>query len=155
MKKLININLKSEEDLKEKYNDNIVSRDLINYILDQTQYINKKDEVQVVINKVFENDSIGLIKTGLRNEFLKIMKQTRFNNIKQITFLLLGLLCLILYAMLDNIEVFDQIILIGGWIFIGEAIEIELFSDQQIKRSKMILKKILKSDFMEINLKEK
>jgi len=155
MKKVININLDSEEDLKEKYNSNVVSRDLINYILDQAHFINKKDEIEIVINKEFEEDSIGLIKTGLRNEYLKTMKETKFNNIKQISFLLLGLICLILYAFLDNVEVFSEIILIGGWILIGEALEIELFTDPLIKRNKMILKKILKSDFKENIIKKK
>ena len=154
MKKIINIDLYSVDDLKDKYNDNVVSRDLINYILDQAHFINKKDEIEVVINKNFDLDSIGLIKIGLRNEYLKTMKETKFNNIKQITFLLLGLLCLIIYAFLDNIEVFSEILLIGGWILIGEAIEIELFTDPLIKRNKMILKKILKSDFIEKNTEE-
>jgi len=150
MKKIININLLHESDLKEKYNEEHVSRELINYILEQTQFINKKDEIKIVINKNFEEDSIGLIKTGLRNEYLKAIKKSKFDNIKQVTFLLLGLLCLVLYTMFDNIEIFGEIILIGGWILIGEAIEIQLFSDPEIKRNKMILKKVLKSDFEEI-----
>lgn len=149
MKKVININLKKESDLIEKYNDMHVSRDLINYILEQTKFINKKDEIEFVINKEFEKDAIGLIKTGIRNEYLIATKQTKYDNIKQITFLLLGLICLILYTFFKNIEVFDEILLIGGWILMGEAIEIQLFSDPVIKRNKMILKKMLNSNFIE------
>lgn len=155
MKKVININLDSEEDLKEKYNSNVVSRDLINYILDQAHFINRKDELEIIVNKNFGEDCVGLIKTGLRNEYLKASKETRFNNIKQITFLLLGLICLIIYAFLDNIEVVSEILLIGGWILMGEAIEIQLFTDPLIKRNKMILKKILKLDFIENNVEKK
>lgn len=149
MEKIINIDLKNEEDLIDKYNNKHVSRDLINYILDQTQFTRKQDTIKIVINKNFDTDSIGLIKMGLRTECLKIMKETKLNNIKQITFLLIGLICLILYAFLDNIEVFSEIILIGGWILIGEAIEIQLFSDSQIKRNKMIIKKILNAEYEE------
>lgn len=155
MKKVININLDSEEDLKEKYNSNVVSRDLINYILDQAHFINRKDELEIIVNKNFGEDCVGSIKTGLRNEYLKASKETRFNNIKQITFLLLGLICLIIYAFLDNIEVVSEILLIGGWILMGEAIEIQLFTDPLIKRNKMILKKILKLDFIENNVEKK
>lgn len=149
MKKTIHINLKSESDLIDKYNQNIVSMDLIEYILEQTHYINKKDELNVVIDKEFDTDTIGLIKTGLRNEELKIIKQNRYDNIRQIIFLLLGIICLTAYVFLDNIEVLSEILLIGGWILIGEAIEIQLFSDSQANRNKMIIKKILKSDFIE------
>lgn len=149
MKKVININLKSESDLIEKYNGTHVSRDLINYILEQTKYINKKDEIEFVINKNFEMDATGLIKTGIRNEYLIATKQSRFDNIKQITFLILGLICLMLYTLFGDIEVFGEIILIGGWILMGESIEIQLFSDPVIKRNKMILKKMLNSNFIE------
>ena len=149
MKKVININLKSESDLIEKYNETHISRDLIDYILEQTKYINKKDEIEFVINKEFEKDATGLIKTGIRNEYLIAMKHSRFDNIKQITFLILGLICLILYTLFDNVEIFGEIILIGGWILMGEAIEIQLFSDPVIKRNKMILKKMLNSNFIE------
>jgi len=149
MKKVIKINLNSEEDLVDKYNEEHVSKELTDYILKQTHFINKKDEKYVIINKKFEKDSIGLIKTGLRNECLSAIKQSKFDNIKQITFLLLGLLCLVLYALIDNVEIFSEIILIGGWILIGEAIEIQLFSDAEIKRRKMIIKKILESEFIE------
>lgn len=149
MKKVININLKSESDLVDKYNDTHVSRDLIDYILEQTKYINKKDEIEFVINKDFETDATGLIKTGIRNEYLIATKQSRFDNIKQITFLILGLICLILYTLFGDIEVFGEIILIGGWILMGESIEIQLFSDPVIKRNKMILKKMLNSNFIE------
>ena len=149
MKKVIKINLETEKDLVDPYNEEHVSKKLINYILSQIRFINKKDEVEVIINKKFEKDSIGLIKTGLRNEYLTAIKQSRHDNTKQITFLLLGLLCLIVYTFIDNVEIFSQIILIGGWILIGEAIEIQLFSDVEIKRNKMVIKKILESDFIE------
>ena len=84
MKKTIHINLKSESDLIDKYNENIVSNDLIEYILEQAHYINKKDELNVIIDKEFDKDTIGLIKIGLRNKELKIIRQNRYDNIRQI-----------------------------------------------------------------------
>lgn len=132
----------------EKYNDNIVSKDLINYILQQSKFINKKDKIKIVINKTFDKSVVNIIKQGLTDEYLLTLKKRNINNIEQIIFLILGIFCLFFSATID-MAIFKEIVLIGGWVLIWETIELELFSDSQIKRNKMILKKLLKSDFVE------
>ena len=48
--------------------------------------------------------------------------------------------------------IFKEIILIGGWVLIWEMIELEIFSDVKEKRKRIILKKILNSEFIENNI---
>ena len=49
MEKIIEINLIKKDDVFEKYNKNIISKDLINYIVDGAFYV-KNEKLKLVIN---------------------------------------------------------------------------------------------------------
>ena len=51
--KIIVLNIKQEEDLYEKYSNN-VSRDLINYLIRETKYVN--DDIKIRINTKLKID---------------------------------------------------------------------------------------------------
>lgn len=149
MEKVINVDIKEMDDLVERYNEEIVSKDLINYILNQAKFINKKDNLKIIINQKFdfECDIIKMINKALNDLYLLNLKKSYINNIKQFIFLILGIICLILYGIVNN-PIISEIILIGGWVLIWKMVDLFLFSDTQLKRDKMILRKLLKSDFV-------
>ena len=67
MEKIIEINLYNKDDLTEKYNKKIVSRDLINYLVEEASFISKNDTIKVIINNEcnLECDYLKMIKDGL------------------------------------------------------------------------------------------
>lgn len=149
MEKIIQIDLYDEETLYERYNRNMVSRKLIDYIIEQAMFISVYDTVKVLINNECKIDKnyIEMIKDGLRIEYKKKLRNRYYNNIKQLVLLLIGTLFLFMTVIIKDNFVFREVVLIIGWVPIWAAIEIELFTDAVERRKRKIIKKLLKSDF--------
>ena len=125
---MINIDIKQIDDLSEKYNDDVVSKDLIHYILNQAKFVNRKEKISINIDLKFQTDIdiIDMIKKSIRKEYLLNLKRSYINDIRQIFFLLFGIICLFLSTVIKH-EIVKEIILIGGWILIWEMIDLQLF----------------------------
>ena len=152
MKKIIEIDLCNKEDLTEKYNSKMVSGNLINYILEQSLFINKNDTVKIIINNKcnIKEDCIKIIKDGLKLEYQKKLKNRKLTNIKQFILILIGILFLFISTIIKEDFIFHEVFLIIGWVPIWEVIDIELFHDVKERRKRKVIKKLLDSDF-EIN----
>lgn len=148
--KVIEIDITNKEDLYEKYNKKVVSKDLINYMIESIPHFNKSDKLKIVINNSTSEkiNCTKLIKDGLNNEYNKSLLKYHKTNIVQLIYLIIGIIALIL-STLVNVTIFKEIILIGAWVLIWEMIELELFSDTQEKKKRIILKKLLDSEFEE------
>ena len=151
MEKVIEIDMICNDDLYEKYNRKIVSNDLVNYIITSAYNTKKKDKIKIIINNSIGISSVSLIKEGLKKEYEKSYLIYYKNNIVQIIYLLIGIIALFVSSIMDG-NIFKEIILIGGWVLIWEMIELEIFSDVKEKRKRIILKKILNSEFIENNI---
>ena len=57
MKKQIDIHLNNKEDYKNKYNENILSYELSNYILEETKGISTNKKIEFIISSDFEIDN--------------------------------------------------------------------------------------------------
>jgi hypothetical protein len=149
MEKIIQIDLYDAETLYERYNRNMVSRKLIDYIIEQAMFISVYDTVKVLINNECKIDKnyIEMIKEGLRIEYKKKLRNRYYNNIKQLVLLLIGTLFLFMTVIIKDNFVFREVVLIIGWVPIWAAIEIELFTDAVERRKRKIIKKLLESDF--------
>lgn len=148
MEKNIEVYLHEDYDVTEKYNKKNVSKELIEYLIEQTIFFNKKDDLKI---KIYNGSSysdevcLNLIKKGLKLEFQKCLKRKDLNNIKQIILILIGIIFLFLSTLIND-TVFKEVFLIIGWVPIWEAIDIELFTDAKEKRRRKILKKLLESE---------
>ena len=149
MEKVIKIDLYNKKYFFEKYNESAVSRNLINYLVEQAIYIDKNDTIKVIVNDrcEFGEDCLKIIKDGLELEYQKNLKNCKLTNIKQVTLMFLGVLILFLSTIIQGMFVFDEVFLIIGWVPIWEAVDIELFSDVKEKKKRKILKKILEGKF--------
>ena len=149
MEKIVEIDLVSEEDLFERYNKNIVSEDLINYIVRKTINIESEYKIKLIINNETENKNVvSLIKDGLLKEYERCKIEYVRNNIVQLVYLVIGIIILIFSNIITE-AVFKEIILIGGWLFIWTMAEMELFQDNSNRRRRKILKKLLVSEIVE------
>ena len=69
----------------------------------------------------------------------------------QLIYFLLGIISIFL-TLFIHIDVIDEIILIGGWVFVWSAIELEITSDFNELRRRKIIKRLLNSNIKEKDL---
>ena len=150
MKKVIEIDLNSKEDLLERYNNKKISKDLIEYLINETNFINKKDSIVIQINNNIKTD-IDIIKyltNGLKDEYESNIKSHLKNNIIQIILFFLGLFFLFLSTQINDNDIWKEMLLIGGWVPIWEMIDLELFDDFRGNKRKRIIQKLLDSEII-------
>ena len=77
--------------------------------------------------------------------------EKRRNNLIQFAYFIIGLLLLVISRLIGNASILKEVFLIGGWVFIWEVLEIELFHDFKNNLRAKKVKQLLKS---EININE-
>lgn len=150
MKKIIEIDVIDQDDLLDKYNRRVVSKNLIEYLIQVVPYFTREDKIQVIVhNKIKEvPECVPLIVKGFREEYEKNVLEKYRNNVIQLVYFILGILILFFSTLIKS-TVLKEIALIGGWVFIWEMIHLELFSDMTGRKRRKILKKLLNSEIVE------
>ena len=150
MKKIIEVDIRYENDLYDKYNRNRASSELINYIIDNAYPYIKAESILIVINNYLNKDieCKKLIDEGLRREFDKSIRRHQKNNLSQISYFILGVITLFLATLISE-GIIKELMVIGGWVFIWELVEVELFSEVHGIKKRRLIKKMLKSPIEE------
>ena len=148
MKNIIKIHLKKEDDYKNTYNDNILSYNLSNYILEELKGINPNQSIKFIIstdfliNEIDKDNLVDMIRNSFGNDISEIINLTKKQYIANILIFLIGFIFLIIYS-LSNINLISEFILILCWVFLGESICSFLYKSIQnnykIKRRKQIV----------------
>lgn len=151
MKKIIEINLADKEDFLDKYNKKKVTNDIVDYIIRQSMYVTRKDELKIIINKKcrIEQNCIQMIKDALNEEYSNSMRLHHSIDIKQTFLIMLGIVALILYSITKEEIIWGELFLIAGWVGIWEAMDLELFDDASERRKRKTLRKLLSSEIIE------
>lgn len=152
MKKIIEVNILEENDLYEKYNKKVASRDLINYLVESMPFFKKKDIIKIIIKNNLSDDVeiAEVIKRALKEEYDDLKYQYNQNNLIQIISFCIGFFVIFLSTKIFD-EVFRELILILGWVFMYSLIESEIFVDNSIKRRIRKIRKLLSSEIIEEN----
>jgi hypothetical protein len=150
MEKILEIDLDTKEDLFECYNKKKISKELIQYLIDSTPRLKKNDTLKVVINNRIKGNirCSELIKKALDDSVEKNEFKFHYNNIKQFSFLIMGIFALVLSSFV-KIEVFKEVIIVGAWVLLWDAVEMEIVDDLVNRKKKKILKRLLSSEFIE------
>lgn len=151
MEKNIEIYLVDKYDFIQKYNKKKISTDVIDYIIDQAILIGKKENIKIIINKKFEieQDCSQMIKEGLKEEYNKSLKNHHVRDAKQVGFFILGIIFIFLSTLIEKQMLFKELLLITGWVPIWELVKIELISDMEGRKRRIIIKKLLESEIIE------
>lgn len=151
MEKIIELDLLEVSDFFEKYNKEIISQDLLAYLKNQATFMSRKDNIKIIIHRYcrMPDNYLTVLKNGLQSEYKFYQKRIHFNNIIQVIFLICGFMLLLLSHGMKNFEVLEEILLISGWVFIWEMIEMELFSDSKNSHNRKIIKKLLHSEIID------
>jgi hypothetical protein len=150
LEKILEIDLDSTEDLFECYNKKKVSRDLIQYMVDAMPRLKKNDTLKVVINNRIKGNvkCAELIKKAIDDACARNDFRFHLTNMKQIWFLILGVIALLVASIVDW-EILKEIVIIGAWVLLWDVVEMEIVDDINNRKKKRILKKILSSEFIE------
>ena len=149
--KVISVDLDRKFDFLRKYSDNKVSIDLIEYLIDRIDKINKYEKVVIRLNKRCELDvnAIKIIKEGLKEEYNKILRIRDENNLKQLWFLLMGVFIIFLSTKVPENLFWKEVLVIIGWVPIWEMFEVELFPDAKERKRRKAMKRLLKCQIVE------
>ncbi|MBQ6840924.1 MAG: hypothetical protein IJO63_02260 [Bacilli bacterium] len=144
MEAIIEVDIKHKDDIYERYNQSRVSRDLINYIIEQAAPIINSHKITILINNLTgeEIECKKLLVAGLNREFDKNLVKHYRNNMAQVYYLFMGLVTLFAATLLRD-GVFKELIVIGGWVFIWALIEMEIFGEMEGRKRRRIIKKLL------------
>ena len=150
MEKTIKLDITNAENLLERYNGDIINHKLIEYIINKSFYTGKNDKIKIIINNKIktEIDIKEMIIKSLKEEYIKIEKEYYRNNFIQIVLLILGSIILFLSTLFSQNFILIEILVIGGWVPIWEVMNIELFSDFKGRRKKLIILKLIESEFI-------
>lgn len=151
MEKVINVDILKEEDLLEKYNVKRANKNLIEYLIKESRYVEDYEKITVLVNNKCKTkiDIIEKITEGLKDEYDKVSREYHRNNIIQIALIILGIVFLFISSLIDESVIWKEVVLIIGWVPIWEAVDLELFRDFSGRRRKKIIAKLLSSDIEE------
>lgn len=151
MDKIIEININDKDDIFDKYNDKNISKEFIEYIINKTKQIELNKNIKFICIKKcdIEKNIVELIRKELEKEYKISLKERNKNNIKQIIFLLMGIIFIILSTNIEDKSIWKEISLITGWVHIWEMIELEMFSDMDGRIKRKTIKRILNSEMIE------
>lgn len=149
MNEEISITISKQEDAISKYNDNLINKKLILYLIEKSKYIKRKSKIQISIyNKCnLKLDVIDLIKKGLIIEYKNIVKEYKYNHFIQLWLFVLGIIILIVASLLKNISIWHEVLIIIGWVPIWKMMDLELHEDFKGRRKKYLILRLLKSEF--------
>lgn len=149
MEKVIEIDLLNKKDTFEKYDKNIISKDLVNYLINTTPKLKKNDSLKLIINNEIKIDNcIELITKRLEHEYSKTSLKHELNNYTQFFYLIIGVTILYLSSLVD-IKIVEEFILIIGWVFIWDLVETEIVTDMNNRKRRRIIKWLLNSKIIE------
>lgn len=151
VKETLEIDLNDKYDLVDKYNEKKLSSEMLEYIVKETSQIKKDRSIDIVINKrcYVDTDVTKLIRDGLKKEYDRNLKEYKRNNIKQILFLVLGFLIIFLSTLVNEESIWNEVLLIAGWVPIWDAVEVEILNDVESRKKRKVIKRLLESKFSE------
>lgn len=152
----VKINIKNKEDYKNTYNENELSSELKEYILDHIKSKNTKQNIKLDITtnfKINEKEELNLrymIRRAFGLDVSEIMNISKKRSLKSLFAFILGTIFLLIYSFIPNQHVITEIILIIGWVLIWESTYNFLFKNIETKLMITRRKQIIKSK-IEIN----
>ncbi len=155
MKKIIEVNIVDEDDLFEKYNKKVASRELINYLVEAMPFFKKKDIIKIVIKNNLEDDVeiAEVVKRALREEYEDLKYHYNQNNLVQVLYFFIGIIVLFISTKIFD-EVFKEMVIILGWVLMCSMIESEIYVDFGMKKRIRKVRKLLSSEIIEMKDKE-
>ena len=134
-------------ELRAKYNDNALSRDVSDYILGECLTSTRKDKIviNVITDKNLNHDDMDEVERLIRNNYRELLLEKnmiRNYQVLQSFFLsLFGILFIVISNVLKE-QILSELFLIVGWVAFGEVIYKILFDNVNDKIKKERYKRL-------------
>jgi len=148
----IEIELKDKKDFVSKYNNNRISNELYNYIKEESKLLNIKEQFNIEIKPQFKmtDEEKELLALNIKKTTSEEIKDLEYIEkkvlIKELLFLMIGIIITFFWFVVRKSEFISEIILIIGWLFVWEAVKKLVFSKVENRLNIKRLKQIVKSD---------
>ena len=148
MESVIKINISNKESYINKFNEERISLELEEYILNEMKMIKLKDKVVIEIATDFvisdsEKEKLAfMIKNTYKDEYVEMQTYNKGLIIKDSILLLLGTFLIIIYYFFEHVKFVNEYLIIVGWFFIWKSLESFLFLDME-NRMKLLKKRQL------------
>lgn len=125
-------------EIRAKYNDNALSRDISDYILGECLTSTRKDKIviNVITNDVLNQNDMDNVERLIRNNYRELLiekNMIRNYQVMQSFFLsLFGILFIVISNVLKK-QILSELFLIVGWVAFGEVIYKILFDNVKDK----------------------
>lgn len=158
----IKIYLEDINQIKEKYNPNILSSSISDYILRTCKGIPLKNNLTITIitnkqvNKALEEEITKLIKKHYQDHINELNITAQYDAIKKSILTIIGIISILFSNILSSITkiLLPELFLIAGWVAIWEVVYSILFVGSKNKILKKRYQKLLKSPISFITTKE-
>jgi len=148
MKKIINIYLKDSNDYKNQYNEEILSYELSNYILEELKGIDTKQKIEFNVSTAFEiseqekNILVDMIRNNFGADISEIMNIAKKQRMIDYLILIISVILIIISFLLQS-KLLAEFVLILGWVLLGESICNFLYKGMEIKHKVLRRKQIV------------
>ena len=148
----LEIELKDKKDFVSKYNNNRISNELYNYIKEESKLLNIKEQFNIEIKPQFKmtDEEKELLALNIKKTTSEEIKDLEYIEkkvlIKELLFLMIGIIITFFWFVVRKSEFISEIILIIGWLFVWEAVKKLVFSKVENRLNIKRLKQIVKSD---------
>lgn len=150
----IEVFLHDRDDYVNIFNNDRISSDLDDYILNETKTIGLKEHIIIEIKSEFDmsddekNKLRDMIKLSFYDDIIELNVFEKNLLKKNIIFMIIGVLFILMYFLFNNFIIINELLLIIGWLFVSESIYALIFgsSDNNIKIIKR--KQLVNSDII-------
>lgn len=148
----VEIILKDKNDFVSRYNNNRISRDLYKYIKDEIKLLDVTKKINIEIKPLFKmsDDEKELLAINIKKTCKEEIEDIKYLHqkviLKEILFLIIGIIITFICFTIKNSPVISEIFLIIGWLFVWESVRNIVFTKVENKIKIKRLKQIIKSD---------
>lgn len=150
----IEVLLHDRDDYVNIFNNDRISSDLDDYILNETKTIGLKEHIIIEIKSEFDmsddekNKLRDMIKLSFYDDIIELNVFEKTLLKKNIIFMIIGVLFILMYFLFNDFIIINELLLIIGWLFVSESIYALIFgsSDNNIKIIKR--KQLVNSDII-------
>lgn len=150
----IEVLLHDRDDYVNIFNNDRISSDLDDYILNETKTIGLKEHIIIEIKSEFDmsddekNKLRDMIKLSFYDDIIELNVFEKTLLKKNIIFMIIGVLFILMYFLFNEFIIINELLLIIGWLFVSESIYALIFgsSDNNIKILKR--KQLVNSDII-------
>lgn len=151
---IIEVFLHDRDDYINIFNNDRISSDLDDYILNETKTIGLKEHIIIEIKSEFDmsddekNKLRDMIKLSFYDDIIELNVFEKNLLKKNIIFMIIGVLFILMYFLFNDFIIINELLLIIGWLFVSESIYALIFgsSDNNIKIIKR--KQLVNSDIL-------